>query len=236
MGWKCSSGCLPFKYVCDNEFQCLNDDSDEEEGCQLFPETGCKSWGGAKHVKCPDDWHCVREGRVEADCPDGDADSDARLCGGDPDKWKCNDGHCIPTSSVCDLSARCQDRSDEEDGCRLFPETGCDSFFGKMHERCVDRSMGYESIVCTLPEFLETGECRNCTDPARWRCDNGWCVSRSKVRDGVPDCLDGSDEARTVLTWWTVFVATLIVSSTGMLISFWYRLFSAKVNLYLTFY
>ena len=39
-GWKCNDGeCIPKSWVCDKNYQCQNDDSDEEEGCSLFPGT-----------------------------------------------------------------------------------------------------------------------------------------------------------------------------------------------------
>ena len=41
--------------------QCEHPDtSDEDFGCKLFPETGCKSIMGEKHVKCPDSDQCVK--------------------------------------------------------------------------------------------------------------------------------------------------------------------------------
>ena len=41
-GWGCKDGtCLPLDWTCDGEVQCsLPDRSDEEQGCQLYPETG----------------------------------------------------------------------------------------------------------------------------------------------------------------------------------------------------
>ena len=43
-GWKCDSGqCIPTKWVCDKEYQCGSDNSDEEKGCKLYPGKMCEA-------------------------------------------------------------------------------------------------------------------------------------------------------------------------------------------------
>lgn len=42
-GFRCprQGDCLPLEWVCDGEVQCQHpDDADEEEGCNMYPETG----------------------------------------------------------------------------------------------------------------------------------------------------------------------------------------------------
>ena len=77
-GWKCDDqSCIPQEWICDNYYQCLTDDSDEEDGCNLYPDTACKSWGGNKYVKCPDNPECVifqNPVQVESDCRKGRVD------------------------------------------------------------------------------------------------------------------------------------------------------------------
>ena len=75
----------------------------------------------------------------------------------------------------------------------LFLE--CKSWFGQKHVKCQlpANSSHDESNVCTIPDLKESN-CRSCKDPNKWRCDNGFCISKDKVGNGIPDCLDGSDE------------------------------------------
>ena len=77
--------------------------------------------------------------------------------------------------------------------------TECKSWEGKKHVKCiVSESLSFsDSDVCTLPKFNlkhNTSMCRNCEEPNKWRCDNGYCIDSEKHRDGIPDCEDGSDE------------------------------------------
>ena len=62
-GFKCTrgGGCIPLEWVCDEEVQCeLPDESDEGFGCDLYPETGCNSVRGERHVKCTNSNQCVK--------------------------------------------------------------------------------------------------------------------------------------------------------------------------------
>ena len=42
-GWKCDNGrCIPTEWVCDKEYQCGTDSSDEEKGCNSYPGKMCE--------------------------------------------------------------------------------------------------------------------------------------------------------------------------------------------------
>ena len=201
----------------------------------MILDTLCKSWGGQKYVKCPDSDQCVLENRPEEDCVPIDSGTEKpdvqRSCDGDPNRWRCNDGFCIHSQFVCDGNPNCDDQSDEEIGCNLFPDTGCPSYFAAKHEKCVDWSNGgAQSVVCTLSEFIDAGECRNCTNPDEWRCDSGWCIPKDKVKDGIPDCKDGSDELRLTIEWWVILLFTMGLTLLGMTCSSAYRFLSQRVS------
>ena len=98
-------------------------------------------------------------------------------------------------------------------GCELYGP-GCKSWLGQEHVKClVSESLSLsDTIICTLPEFLPKNNgtvqevfnsCRNCTIDSGhgWRCDNGFCISADKHRDGIPDCDDGSDEKQSKFSY-----------------------------------
>ena len=57
--------------------------------------------------------------------------------------------------------------------------------------KCEQKESGI--VICNLPN-THIQECRSCKDSDHWRCNNGWCITRSKKGDGIRDCEDGSDE------------------------------------------
>ena len=127
-GWKCDSGlCIPTEWVCDKEYQCDSDNSDEEEGCKLYPETNCDSWEGQKYVQCPDSLECIRfinESQIEKEClkhrnnqeKDADTSFSNKQLSGEDSKWKCTDGFPIDINLVCNGASDCDDSSDEMRG------------------------------------------------------------------------------------------------------------------------
>ena len=191
-GWRCSDNttCLPLSNVCDTfDTQCPNlDDSDESIGCGLFPETGCDSVGAQKLVKCPHSDQCVPEQNKDELCQSiNKPTNDSTCCKLNCPQFRCRNGHCIAKTFVCNKEFECQDDSDETEGCELHgPE--CKSWNGQRHVPCHN-----DSTICTLPEFQDS-DCRRCQDENHWRCNDGWCIEKTRLNDGVADCSDRSDE------------------------------------------
>ena len=79
---------------------------------------------------------------------------------------------------------------------------------------------------CSLASLAVSGDpaqCRRCPHhpPGYWRCDDGLCIAPRLVRNGIPDCGDGSDEDRLVAVGWLhLLLATLGFLVTGMAISY----------------
>ena len=104
--WRCKDGqtCLPLDQVCDTfDTQCPDDEGDELEGCNLFPDSPCKSWHGKRHEHCHQDNSCTLPKYSKSDC---------RQCD-NSDEWRCPDGHCIKKEYKNDGQSDCEDGSDE---------------------------------------------------------------------------------------------------------------------------
>ena len=137
--------------------------------------------------------------------------------------WKCNDGSCIESDWVCDGNQQCPypDNSDEEIGCNLysgtktsfyplqhypikfkfsnrsfalfainnfFIETGCKSWYGKRFIR------GQPDNICHEEGVEPSTDCRTPEGYAGWRCNDGFCIEKSRLCDSQKDCPDESDE------------------------------------------
>ncbi|XP_021711658.1 very low-density lipoprotein receptor isoform X5 [Aedes aegypti] len=114
-------------------------------------------------------------------------------------QFRCNDGHCIHVSFVCDGEADCSDGSDEHSRECKVTETNCsDDKFRCKSGRCIPKhwqcdgendcsdgsdedSEKCQSKVCSSEEFT----CRSGT---------GTCIPLAWMCDQNRDCPDGSDE------------------------------------------
>lgn len=101
-GWRCGSDCLVESFICDGYEQC-EDNSDETEGCHLFPESGCKSHGGRRHYLCQRTGDCFQT-RAGAEACERSVttvkpSNGCMLDDGDQG-WKCGDGKCIVMDQV----------------------------------------------------------------------------------------------------------------------------------------
>ena len=105
--WRCKDGqtCLPLDQVCDTfDTQCPDDEGDELEGCNLFPDSPCKSWHGKRHEHCHQDNSCTLPKYSRSDCRQCDKS----------DEWRCHDGRCIKKKYKNDGDPDCGDGSDED--------------------------------------------------------------------------------------------------------------------------
>ncbi|XP_038117603.1 very low-density lipoprotein receptor isoform X1 [Culex quinquefasciatus] len=114
-------------------------------------------------------------------------------------QFRCNDGHCIHVSFICDGDADCADASDEHPRECKITETACsDDKFRCKSGRCIPKhwqcdgendcsdgsdedSEKCQSKVCSSEEFT----CRSAT---------GTCIPLAWMCDQNRDCPDGSDE------------------------------------------
>merc|ERR1712192_63024 len=153
LGFRCLDDgvCWEEEFVCDGYEQCADgsdEGSDEGEGCNLYPESGCPSIGGREHYKCLKTTECFsseEDAKMCEKAAERRRELGGERCGGFNLGFRClDDGICWEKEFVCDGYEQCFDRSDEGsdegEGCNLYPESGCASFGGREHYKCLKTS------------------------------------------------------------------------------------------------
>uniref|UniRef100_A0A0K0EE50 Low-density lipoprotein receptor-related protein 2 n=1 Tax=Strongyloides stercoralis TaxID=6248 RepID=A0A0K0EE50_STRER len=194
---KSSNTCVPKSYQCDGDPQCPSGED----------EINCSSCGNdaifcASTNKCIPKWN-VCDGIVH--CPDkiDETNCECTDCSGNNRVLCKKSNFCIASSEVCDGTPNCPDGEDEEGcpgSCNPTAETASSttlvkSFFENDFLKCNDGKDYIRKYACSglLPQC--EGVCNNeCDRELAFTCRNGACISKSNRCDGVPDCVDGSDE------------------------------------------
>ncbi|XP_021711657.1 very low-density lipoprotein receptor isoform X4 [Aedes aegypti] len=113
-------------------------------------------------------------------------------------QFRCNDGHCIHVSFVCDGEADCSDGSDEHSRECKVTETNCsDDKFRCKSGRCIPKHWQCDGENdCSDGSDEDSEKCLNKTCPSNEvMCKSGdRCIPRGWLCDREPDCPDGSDE------------------------------------------
>ena len=103
--------------------------------------------------------------------------------------WDCGDGTTWEFKHICDGYNQCDDNSDEELGCNLYPESGCQSIRGIRRWRCERTRQCFvkktDAEACETSDEEPGRECnvtRSGQQVRGWRCrDMDQCVERDKV-------------------------------------------------------
>ncbi|KAF7637960.1 EGF-like domain-containing protein [Meloidogyne graminicola] len=195
--------CIPLKWKCDGEVDCLL--KDDEEGCPQIKcddnHFECKGFDNSMTSCIPKEWVCdgqtdCMDMKDEANCiniPKNKCDNAT--------EFTCNDGQCIYRNWLCDGDNDCKDGSDEidckESTCESAGKFKCKSSNFCIHSKwrcdgepdCPDHSDeifdGSDELSC-----LNGGKCSN----QQKACKDGRCLDANLWCDGTDDCQDGSDE------------------------------------------
>ena len=110
--------------------------------------------------------------------------------------WRCGGGgDCIFLDWICDNIEQCDDDSDESEAmCNLYPESGCQSFYGREHFKCkrtgqcldtkeeADQCEEETDEVQPPPDTPDTNPTGDGGDPLEWQCANGFRILLQQVR------------------------------------------------------
>lgn len=157
--------------------------------------TACRSGS----LFCPYSGKCVRKDlwcNGEKEC-DGGEDEYPSVCSNHTcgiNEFKCDDGNCIPLSSMCDSDIDCEDFSDER-GCGA---SKChESAFQCGNGKCIPQTWMCDQEDDCGDTSDESPSCKEfkCPEDEQYRCANSTiCVPLDWRCDGVDDCPFGEDE------------------------------------------
>ncbi|XP_044579347.1 basement membrane-specific heparan sulfate proteoglycan core protein isoform X6 [Cotesia glomerata] len=195
--FRCRNGqCINSRYRCNGATECYDKSDELNCPCKEDQFECAALYCIPKEQRCDGVNHCSN-GRDELNC---DTHTPSYCLSG---QFRCNDGHCIDGSLHCDGRSDCSDRSDE----RNCPVTTCnsdqfrcaDGTCVSIDKRCNninDCRNGEDESQCDLPVDGRVTERPVECDTARteMRCGDGKCISLRRKCDGIPDCLDNSDE------------------------------------------
>jgi hypothetical protein len=190
--------CIPSKWHCDGEPDCLL--KDDEEDCPAIKcddkHLECKSFDNSIMSCIPNEWVCdgqtdCMDMKDEANCTDKPKDNCDKNS-----EFRCKDGQCIYKNWQCDGDNDCKDGSDEID-CKEATCTEAGKFKCKSNNFCIHESWKCDGepdcpdhsdeMFCKPDDIHPLHHPLNCSSN-EFHCKNGaQCISRFWLCDGDED-------------------------------------------------
>ncbi|XP_038071343.1 uncharacterized protein LOC119740207 isoform X2 [Patiria miniata] len=209
--FNCGERCVPRRFLCDQDWDCLDGRDESEEICSQPMPIVCSRL----EMLCDNDSKCVSMTALCDRIPDCDDGRDEMNCEGPVvPRDNCPIGQiscptsdqCISLGAICDGNDDCSDGMDEmdcEDGGPI-PESECPigQIACPFDDKCILISAfcdGNEDCTDGIDEMSCGGEGgpfppSSCPDGLIPCPTSDQCISPSAMCDGFPDCNDGIDE------------------------------------------
>ncbi|KAI6241467.1 EGF-like domain-containing protein [Aphelenchoides fujianensis] len=185
-GWsRCATSyrCIPDWAFCNGQDDCRDGSDEVVSRCPVCDDVGefrCASTGRCIPLR----WMCdsaTIQTRTDARCG-----GTSRPCS--ESEFRCNDGHCIAQSKVCDGSIQCSDGLDESQ-CHLRK---CQEGMRQCNDgTCIpERKWCDRRRDCAQAEDEQNCEsvARRACSPFEFECGNSVCVPRKTMCDADDDC------------------------------------------------
>nr|XP_039267319.1 G-protein coupled receptor GRL101-like [Styela clava] len=173
---------LPSRYICDGYEHCFYREDECVESCPYS-------------FKCKNG-NCIVKSSL-CDGMDNCGDMSDECGEGCPNVFHCDNGRCLSLDRFCDGNDDCGDGTDEniKDSSQTSSGLFCSNIVSSSTKTCKLPSR----YICDGKD-----QCKNRLDECQDNCERSFfcdggekCISRNNICDGLPECMDATDELKT---------------------------------------